>query len=475
MEGIAGLLGAIDRLLATVIVALMRCERPRVVREQGLTTESWLRAVARRTGADAGMLMIAAERLADMPATLRLFRDGVLSWGTVRGIVCAVKVLTSEQRRWLDGTLAGDDARLRSLDGDAVIADAGHLVDRARPDLQRERARRAAAGQRLVLQPGMDGTGMAIAAMDAETFTAVQTAIETITHDAAGRRVTTNIEALRALARQRLTRVGRGTPARRSAQAEVSSTPDALSAQVSDPSTLVADDEHEARDADIGGAPSTARPEMIVVTDVSLLLDPVLDIDRRGVERATDAATTSRDVVRLLWRQDRPAPSLTPEAVRRLACDATVRPVLTDGAKVLGTAEPYAKVSASLRAALIARDGGCRFAACHRPVEVCEAHHIVPRFRGGPTVLDNLALLCAAHHHAVHEGGWRATLHDDESMVFVRRGITLRSVPRAAQVTVPVRPPPVGRRRHPERRQHAAAADDRNDAPAPAQPVDLPF
>ncbi|MGH9101378.1 MAG: HNH endonuclease signature motif containing protein, partial [Acidimicrobiales bacterium] len=26
--------------------------------------------------------------------------------------------------------------------------------------------------------------------------------------------------------------------------------------------------------------------------------------------------------------------------------------------------------------------------------------------RGGPTDIDNLAMLCSAHHHLVHEGGW---------------------------------------------------------------------
>jgi hypothetical protein len=28
---------------------------------------------------------------------------------------------------------------------------------------------------------------------------------------------------------------------------------------------------------------------------------------------------------------------------------------------------------------------------------------------GGPTDLDNLVLLCRAHHRAVHEGGWQLT------------------------------------------------------------------
>jgi hypothetical protein len=32
---------------------------------------------------------------------------------------------------------------------------------------------------------------------------------------------------------------------------------------------------------------------------------------------------------------------------------------------------------------------------------------------GGPTDLANLALLCRAHHRAVHEGGWQLTRGPD--------------------------------------------------------------
>jgi Domain of unknown function (DUF222)/HNH endonuclease len=59
------------------------------------------------------------------------------------------------------------------------------------------------------------------------------------------------------------------------------------------------------------------------------------------------------------------------------------------------------------RAALVVRDGGCVFPGCDRPQAWCEAHHLVHWLDGGPTDLPNLALLCRAHHRAVHEGGWR--------------------------------------------------------------------
>jgi hypothetical protein len=64
-------------------------------------------------------------------------------------------------------------------------------------------------------------------------------------------------------------------------------------------------------------------------------------------------------------------------------------------------------VSAAQRVALVVRDGGCAVVGCERPPAWCEAHHLVHWLHGGPTDLENLVLLCRAHHRAVHEGGWR--------------------------------------------------------------------
>jgi hypothetical protein len=64
-------------------------------------------------------------------------------------------------------------------------------------------------------------------------------------------------------------------------------------------------------------------------------------------------------------------------------------------------------VSAAQRAALVVRDRGCAFPGCDRLPGWCEAHHLVHWLHGGPTDLPNLALVCRAHHRAVHEGGWR--------------------------------------------------------------------
>ena len=60
-----------------------------------------------------------------------------------------------------------------------------------------------------------------------------------------------------------------------------------------------------------------------------------------------------------------------------------------------------------LRHALLVRDGGCVAEGCDRPPAWTEAHHVVHWAEGGATALDNLVLLCRAHHRKVHEGGWQ--------------------------------------------------------------------
>jgi Domain of unknown function (DUF222)/HNH endonuclease len=72
-------------------------------------------------------------------------------------------------------------------------------------------------------------------------------------------------------------------------------------------------------------------------------------------------------------------------------------------------------VTPAQRRALAVRDGGCVVPDCDRPLAWCEAHHLIPWLDGGPTDLANLALVCRAHHRAVHEGGWRLARGPDGS------------------------------------------------------------
>jgi hypothetical protein len=96
---------------------------------------------------------------------------------------------------------------------------------------------------------------------------------------------------------------------------------------------------------------------------------------------------------------------VTPEMARRLACDAKVSRVITEGAsRPLDVGRSTKVVPPALRRALTVRDRGCRFPGCGRPPSWCDAHHVVHWADGGDTALDNLVLLCRPHHRAIHRG-----------------------------------------------------------------------
>lgn len=91
--------------------------------------------------------------------------------------------------------------------------------------------------------------------------------------------------------------------------------------------------------------------------------------------------------------------SLTAGGTRRLLCDAGIVPVVLGGpSEVLDVGREQRLVTPAQRTALTLRDGGCVFPDCDVPAQRCEAHHIIPWNRGGPTTLANLALLCPSHH-----------------------------------------------------------------------------
>ena len=88
--------------------------------------------------------------------------------------------------------------------------------------------------------------------------------------------------------------------------------------------------------------------------------------------------------------------------LRQLCCDAGLIPVVLGGeSEVLDVGRSSRLVTPAIRAALIARDGGCVFPGCTVPAQLCEAHHVVPWYLGGRTALDNLVLQCHSDHGLV--------------------------------------------------------------------------
>jgi hypothetical protein len=130
-----------------------------------------------------------------------------------------------------------------------------------------------------------------------------------------------------------------------------------------------------------GEAPATTKAQVVVTIDYQALAEGV-----RG-----SGLTLRQDV-------------LSPETIRKIACDASVIPVVLGGAgEVLDVGRSKRLVTPRLLAALWVRDKGCTIPGCSRPAHWCHAHHNTHWARGGGTDLGNLALLCERHHTYVHE------------------------------------------------------------------------
>jgi hypothetical protein len=101
--------------------------------------------------------------------------------------------------------------------------------------------------------------------------------------------------------------------------------------------------------------------------------------------------------------------TLSPAALRMLACDASVVPVVLGGAgQPLDVGRATRTIPDGLRRAVTARDRGC--ARCGRPPSWCEVHHLLPWEDGGETKLANLIMLCRVCHRLVHHAGWDVRL-----------------------------------------------------------------
>ena len=173
----------------------------------------------------------------------------------------------------------------------------------------------------------------------------------------------------------------------------------------------------------LGSHHATARQVTVVadVTDASAPLIGRLAVPGSNDDALLPPATMSRllcdaDITRVLTVEAQ-VPSIgqgfdgdaAHERGRRFL--SGVGTTLTSVARsVLYVGRSQRTVSARLRRALEVRDGHCVFPGCRAHVRRCEAHHVLPWEHGGPTDISNLATVCPAHHHALHEGGWTMAL-----------------------------------------------------------------
>ncbi|WP_198145355.1 HNH endonuclease signature motif containing protein [Frankia sp. EAN1pec] len=99
-----------------------------------------------------------------------------------------------------------------------------------------------------------------------------------------------------------------------------------------------------------------------------------------------------------------PGIGLSSAVLRRLGCDGLIRALVTDThGNPLRLGRRRRLPNRQLRDAVHARDRGtCQYPGCAH-TRWLHIHHLVPWIEGGGTDIDNLTLVCGAHHRTLHD------------------------------------------------------------------------
>jgi len=369
-SAVVALARAADRLYATA--ALLLATSPSVDHASGLTTETILRLDAHLVDADARRLCGLADTLRQMPGLARSLQDGHLNASVAAAISSETRRVTASGRRQIDQHLTSRAPQPTGSEPEQLVEEVRDLVWRDRDDLQRAREDRHIDGNFLAFQASLDGGGRLYGHADPIAFATITTSLDTA--------------------------AGPPQPDRTRAQARM----DALINLC------------EGSQGSEAGSGRRTRPRFLIATSLQDLADL----------GASEAA-------RLLGATPGRPQRITPLAAQILGCDADLTPIIFHQGQPIGIGDTRATIPAKIRAALIARDGGCRFPGCHAPAAWTDAHHLRARQNGGDATIDNLMLLCRRCHRRVHRYRWKIALQADGTATFTNRGKRWTTHPRA--------------------------------------------
>jgi hypothetical protein len=160
-----------------------------------------------------------------------------------------------------------------------------------------------------------------------------------------------------------------------------------------------------------------------------------------GAEAPCPGAPEQRTTGRAGVRSPSGQPLLTATGLRRM-CEDSVRVFLTDpDGRPLDLGRRVRHATKKQRRVLHVRhDGHCGFPGCTQRRRLIP-HHVQWWINDGLTDLDNLILLCPAHHRAVHEVGYTVRSLGDGRFAFTRPdGTPVSETPRLDPL--PTRPNP---------------------------------
>jgi hypothetical protein len=452
-----GLAGALSRLadadaamLEAVAGLADLCENDEVAQTTGVGLDHWVGIVARHTRMDRRFLLRAAHQLTRYPALRTAVGMRAVSWPQLRGLSLALRevppVLTDRIDHHLGLLVDGLDA---DADPDAIIDQLRDTLAAWKAELTPDPVD-ATSGNRLTLQPHLDGTG----GQGYLDLDAIGLAIlDETTHphpdqlDHPGGHAAARADNLLT----RLTHTCHPDTTANRADGHHGSDHgghhgEAGQSSGSDGGEVGTDDHCQGGES--SWMKSLPAPKLLLRAELSDLLD-------------TDLLT------RLVGGKLR----LTADAARRL-CDTRgveLRTIIVDHGTVVGVGRATRRPPGWLTDIVAALHDTCTGPLCDRPARGAQLDHAVPWWPTGPdqpygtTDVDNIGPLCKSTNQTKEAAGWQAiqTADGRRRWHHPRTGLTTTSIPATWRPSPPTQPPP-----HPHRRRPPDGADPPEPRPA---------
>jgi len=346
---LAGAIGLRDRLDAKISAAVAAFDAAELWDTDGsVSMAAWLRIHGGRTQREATRMSVTARKLRSLPGVRAAWETGALTGGHIDAIVAIITDRTLELFAEHEATVLEAIVGLGVEQAAAWLRDWQAHAEAWLDSASEDPEPEPEPKRELYLSPTLDGRGRLDANLDPETHAMLRTAL-----------------------RLAMARYTAGDDAKTPAELRADAAADIIRFYL----------DHQQKKT--GGR---HRPHLNVIVTLQDLLNG-------GPGRTLEGMV------------------LDPTTVKRLACDAGIHRVITDGrSSILDYGHTTRTIPPAVYTSLVVRDWGCRFPGCDRPADWTEAHHIIPWEDGGPTCLPNLVLLCSKHHHRIHLKGWHIKL-----------------------------------------------------------------
>ena len=431
-----------DRFIARALEGILLLQdHADVAATTGVGIDAWVTTIARRTRADARMLLAAAEMVRRLPTLRTAFQQGQLSWAQVRSVALKARSLPTHLDARVDSAIAAALDGVGGAEPDAITRVISWSLAALQPQEVERRERREQEREFLSLQPRLDGSGGRLwGELGPTSWAVVDAALGNIT----GQGQTTLTAApgtgaglgpVRGTEDESMTGPrtpgeagGPGSAARARAHRLVELLDASLTGAAGPAATRTLDPSDDrtrgsGRDAtgpDVttGTATGASRPQLILRADLDSLLDR---------ERTPGTLLTS-----LLGGHVH----VSSRTARRLLDErgADLRTViLDDTGGVVGVGRRQRVAPGWLRDAVLALHDTCAAPGCVEPARSAEIDHarpwhpVHPDDLPGETDIDQLAPACPRHNLRKERDGWQVQQSSDGRRRWIHQRSGLRT------------------------------------------------